>query len=338
VKKIRLAFVDWWFGNEDEHLARVSGLSVGPCRKLVDLLAQRGVEVEIAFPPGPESRPDLAIFSAYGTVARADAYDGTLKLFWCNENLTLTAFAAYRDYQPHFDYYFTHGPTTDRNFCITSAIFHYQLPRLAAPRPPADIDRLLAAKTDFACFLYSNDSVAAEYDGVRLRNDFFRRLNRVRSVTSGGEVMNNTGGPVPRSETGAFLARHKFSIAFENSRTEGYITEKMVLAFLHGAVPIYCGPPDVGRYFNEQAFVLYTGQNFDEVLERLQRLDRNVDEYARMLAAPKLITPLHPDYRPEALDRRMTEIIERVQSARGAVQVTKNGAALTPGDAEVTFE
>ncbi len=315
VKKIRVAFVDWWFGNEDEHLTRVSGPSVAPCRKLVELLAQRGVRVEIAFPPGPESRPDLAIFGPFGTLATADSYDGALKLFWCNENLALTPFAAYRDYQPHFDYYFTHGPTTDRNFCITSSIFHYHLPRLAAPRPPADTERLLAAKTNFACFLYSNDSVEAEFDGVHLRNDFFRRLSRVRPVTSGGEVMNNIGGPVPRSETGAFLAKHKFTIGFENSRTEGYITEKLVQAFLHGAVPIYCGPPDVGRYFNEQAFVLYTGKNFDEVLERLHGLDRNLDEYAQMLAAPKLTTPLHPDYRPESLDERMTEIIQRLRPA-----------------------
>ena len=239
MKKIRVAFVDWWFGNEDEHLARVYGLSVVPCRKLVELLAQRGVEVEIAFPPGPESRPDLAIFSPFGRLATADAYEGALKLFWCNENLALTLFAAYRDYLPHFDYYFTHGPTTDRNFCITSARFHHHLQRLAVPRPPANIERLLAVKTDFACFLYSNDSVEAEFDGVHLRNDFFRRLSRVRPVTSGGEVMNNIGGPVPRSQTGAFLARHKFTIAFENSRAEGYITEKLVQAFLNGAVPVY---------------------------------------------------------------------------------------------------
>ena len=71
MKKIRVAFVDWWLGNDNEQLARVSGLSVAPCRKLVELLAQRRIEVEIAFPPGPESHPDLAIFSPYGTLARA---------------------------------------------------------------------------------------------------------------------------------------------------------------------------------------------------------------------------------------------------------------------------
>ena len=275
MRRIRVAFVDWWFGNEDEQRARASGLSVAPFRRLTELLAQRGVEVEIAFPPGPESLPDLAIFSVYGKPANADAYDDALKLFWCNENLALTPFAAYRDYRPHFDYYFTHGPGTDRNFCITSATFHYQLPRLAARRPPNETARLLARKTDFACFLYSNDSEREEYDGVYLRNDFFRRLSRERPVTSGGEVMNNIGGPVPPSETRAFLARHKFTMAFENSRAEGYITEKLVNGFLHGAVPIYCGAPDVGRYFNEEAFVLYTGSNFAEVLERIQWLDRN---------------------------------------------------------------
>lgn len=42
--------------------------------------------------------------------------------------------------------------------------------------------------------------------------------------------------------------RHKFLFAFENSETEGYVTEKLFYALSDGAVPVYRGAADVGRY------------------------------------------------------------------------------------------
>jgi hypothetical protein len=48
---------------------------------------------------------------------------------------------------------------------------------------------------------------------------------------------------------------YKFVIAFENTLVDGYITEKLTNAFLSHSVPIYYGAPDVGKYFNTQAFI-----------------------------------------------------------------------------------
>ena len=41
------------------------------------------------------------------------------------------------------------------------------------------------------------------------------------------------------------LEPFRFAMAFENANVSGYVTEKIVNAFLAGAIPIYWGHPDV---------------------------------------------------------------------------------------------
>ncbi|RLN38513.1 hypothetical protein BBJ28_00008556 [Nothophytophthora sp. Chile5] len=49
---------------------------------------------------------------------------------------------------------------------------------------------------------------------------------------------------------------YKFVIAFENSRASGYVTEKLVNAFLAGSVPIYFGnSTTVSQLFNPESFI-----------------------------------------------------------------------------------
>ena len=46
------------------------------------------------------------------------------------------------------------------------------------------------------------------------------------------------------------LDPYRFSVAVENSRSDGYISEKVLDCFLTKTVPIYWGARDIGRYFN----------------------------------------------------------------------------------------
>ena len=41
---------------------------------------------------------------------------------------------------------------------------------------------------------------------------------------------------------------HKFTLAFENSCFNGYVTEKMLYPMFAGSIPIYLGAPDVEKY------------------------------------------------------------------------------------------
>jgi len=51
--------------------------------------------------------------------------------------------------------------------------------------------------------------------------------------------------PAWHDDAVARLAPYRFAIAAENAAEPGYVTEKLVNAFLARAVPIYVGPPDV---------------------------------------------------------------------------------------------
>ena len=53
----------------------------------------------------------------------------------------------------------------------------------------------------------------------------------------------------------AFQRQYRFSIAYENSRDPGYVTEKIVDAFAAGTVPIYWGDPLIKQEFNPDSFV-----------------------------------------------------------------------------------
>jgi hypothetical protein len=52
-----------------------------------------------------------------------------------------------------------------------------------------------------------------------------------------------------------FLRAYKFVIAFENSSSPGYNTEKLTDAIEADCVPIYWGDPEIGRSFNVRRFV-----------------------------------------------------------------------------------
>lgn len=304
---IHVTVVDEWFGNDDTAAvgAWCSGNVV--CR----MLGEHGFVLN-PVSPMTGAHADLAFFAPWGTGEAVKSYPDAVRVFWCNENHHyFSEFAGYRQYQSDYDFSFTFDPTAGTNFRFTGARFYGELSRLATPLTLAEAQRALSQKTDFACFLYSEGG--EDQNGIKLRNDFFRRLIQHRHVNSGGAVMNNLGYQVPLAETGAFVSRHKFVISMENSITPGYVTEKIMHGFLHETVPIYCGAPDVGLDYNEQAFIHYLGNNFEDVLSVMDRLDHDDEEYLEFLMRPKLAYNPRPEFRSGALDTFVEAIAERLR-------------------------
>ena len=48
---------------------------------------------------------------------------------------------------------------------------------------------------------------------------------------------------------------YKFILCFENSFTNGYITEKIFNAFFSRTIPIYIGPKDTNRFINKKSYI-----------------------------------------------------------------------------------
>ena len=115
-----------------------------------------------------------------------------------------------------------------------------------------------------------------------VRNLFYDRLSQYKKIDSGGGFRNNVGGPVDDKLT--FLSNYKFSICFENDKTEGYISEKLSDAFEAGTIPIYYGDDTVLELLNNRSYIHVKDENdFDEKIELIKKIDQNETLYEEII-------------------------------------------------------
>jgi hypothetical protein len=84
-------------------------------------------------------------------------------------------------------------------------------------------------------------------------------------------------------------SNYKYCLCMENRYQPGYISEKLLLAFLGGCLPIYWGTEEVLEVFNPEAFIFYDIKNPQSALNRVRQLQANETAYRQvMLEAPIL--------------------------------------------------
>lgn len=154
----------------------------------------------------------------------------------------------------------------------------------------------------FCNFVVSNDFSAE-------RNAFFEEFSARHAIDSGGAYRNNIGGPV--KDKLAFQRQYRFSIAYENSRDPGYVTEKIVDAFAAGTVPIYWGDPLIKEEFNPDSFLCADDYPDNAALiDAIEAIDRDEEAYLRLCRAP-VVTPERRAAR-YADDRLCLEFLENI--------------------------
>lgn len=154
------------------------------------------------------------------------------------------------------------------------------------------------AKRRFAIFIASQESCG---EGARLRKAFVNYvMSHYRQVDCPGRVLHNVDIPeLGESYCEGWLnlkrqviSRYKFLFSFENSNADGYITEKMVDAFVSHAVPIYWGSEGNIAPFPKEAMICANDYpDFESLLARIREVDENDELYLRMLAANPLRYP-----------------------------------------------
>ncbi len=211
-------------------------------------------------------QPDFLIYSCFGTEHRRHR---CTRIFFTGENVRpdfeVADFAFTFDYLGHPDHY-----------RLPLYAFYFEPQQLV--KTDLDAERVLAGKTGFCNFVYSNPR-------CKTRIRFFEQLSKYRQVDAGGKLLNNIGGPV--SDKRAFVSKYKFTIAFENGSQPGYTTEKVAEPMLLNSLPIYWGNPLVHRDFNPRSFVnFYDYSSFEALIERVIELDRDDAQYCQMLRQP----------------------------------------------------
>ena len=126
-------------------------------------------------------------------------------------------------------------------------------------------------------------------DGV-LRYEFFKILTKLKEVD---DVKGNSRYSIQLFDEAVELhSPYRFAIAFENNVVGGYITEKIINAYLAGCIPIYRGHSDIYMYFNKGSFI--DAADFD-TLNDLAEYVVEVDESPSLYQSYAMTSPSTPD-------------------------------------------
>ena len=78
-------------------------------------------------------------------------------------------------------------------------------------------------------------------------------------------------------------SKYRFCLVMENNYQPGYITEKILMAFIAGCIPVYYGTESIFDIFNENSFVFYNISDPQSALEKIRTLESDKDAYEQML-------------------------------------------------------
>ncbi len=246
-------------------------------------------------------KPDFLFYSCFS--AEHLSYKDCVKIFFTGENIIPNFNEC--DYASGFDYIDFH----DRYFRRI-----YKFPSPSINDRTQCTDNLLNRR--FCNFIYSN---ATSGEGAILRQEFCKKLMVYKHVDCPGKVLNNMTAEDLEPRNGdwikskiEFLKKYKFTIAFENSSSNGYTTEKLFQPLESFSIPIYWGNPLVTRDFNPKAFINCNDydNDFDAVIERVKELDNDPDKYLAMLRE----NPMQPDFdfdQQKKYEKWLISIIEK---------------------------
>ena len=227
-----------------------------------------------------------------------------VRIFECGENVT-----------PDFnlvDYAISRYPIQfgDRNFyypgCTMSGAYWHELAKKDR-NYPADV---LKEKPYFANLVAGHDS---EHN---YRSIFFDKLSAYKRVEAAGNLRYNMPDGMrvnwlDDSKTN-FQRKSKFTICFESTAHEGFITEKITDAFFADTIPIYYGSSTITEIFNKDAFINVADyESLDAVVEKVKELDQDDEKYLAMLRQPILVDPAYPARLDAELEKYILHIFEQ---------------------------
>ena len=119
------------------------------------------------------------------------------------------------------------------------------------------------------------------------RISYVRELMGHMPVNSYGRQLNNRvlEQDDGRGTKDQVLARHKFTLAFENISDHDYVTEKFFDALIAGSVPVYLGAPNIGDFApGDKCYIDVADFDSPKALaDHLLALDRDDAAYAAYL-------------------------------------------------------
>jgi alpha(1,3/1,4) fucosyltransferase len=285
---MKINFVDFWpnFLKHDNYFFR--------------LLSQK-YKVEI-----DEVDPDIVFMSCFGVDKLKYANHRCKKIFFSGENSEL------KREQFEYDLTLTFDETSGKNIYLPLFILfinwfdvpydpHRDISYLAdlneLLEPLEDSKKLLQTKTNGCCFLAKNPS-------AKERVQFCQEAQKQFKVDCAGPVLNNypeIGGRGDQIEKIDFIRSYRSTIAFENSKHPGYLTEKALHGFCTRCVPVYWGANAIFRYFNNNYIWVVGESDWPEAIQQTKRIIESDDEYLEMVSRPAMRRTVLDEFSPERI-------------------------------------
>lgn len=273
MREIKINVVDWW--NDDFKK-----------NYFISFLSKRYKIIR-------SDKPDYLLCSLFG---KNHLKYNCVKIFFTGENFT-PDFNLY-DYALGFDYL----EFGDRYLRYPLWLLYPKTLKLALKKHQNISNE--DAKRGFCSFVVSNGSNAHA-----IREQFFEKLLEIDFVASGGGFRNNIGKKV--KDKNDFIKQYKFNLAFENSKTKGYCTEKLIQALAAKTIPIYWG---WGKedFINPKSFVdIDNFATIDEAVEFIKELKNDEETYLQMLKEPAFLHPNIQEYYEEKLEIFFNNILRQ---------------------------
>lgn len=91
-------------------------------------------------------------------------------------------------------------------------------------------------------------------------------------------------------------SKYYFIFAMENTIADGYVTEKIMNAYIAGAIPIYWGDKKVKEWFNPKSFINVNNfKNLQECADYIYELYMDKERLKNMMNEPIFINNICPD-------------------------------------------
>lgn len=217
----------------------------------------------------PNMNPDILI---------STAPDNSSYMFNCKRKVLFNGEVS-RYFDPNaYDFVFDTVRRVDRSTAWIPLLLWEHGIEGASERRQQNLKR---TKTRFCSFVVANEF-------PRMRLDVFNALSAYKKVDSGGPVYNNIGVKIPGGHTDEalidFYSESKFVLCFENDNIHGYVTEKLLNAFVSGAIPIYWGCQEAKLFFNTKAFIHAADfPSIEALVEKIKEIDQNDELYQAIL-------------------------------------------------------
>lgn len=118
----------------------------------------------------------------------------------------------------------------------------------------------------------------------------------------------------------------RFCLVMENMKVDGYISEKILNAFLGGCIPIYYGAEDIFQIFNQNAFIYYNVSDPTAALDRISHLEMNHTAYDEVMNEPILVNGRETIENYLALNSTLkTRIREMVKRETACIKDSEKG-------------